>query len=44
MPQGQVPLTPEDVAKLSPDAAKDPNDAQLAKALEIVGTEATAVG
>jgi carboxyl-terminal processing protease len=44
MPQGQVPLTPEDVAKLSPDAAKDPNDAQLAKALEIVGTEATAAG
>jgi carboxyl-terminal processing protease len=44
MPQGQVLLTPEEVAKLSPDAAKDPHDAQLAKALEIVATEATAAG
>jgi carboxyl-terminal processing protease len=42
LPEGQIPLSPEDVAKLSAAAAAKPSDAQLAKALEIVRTEAAA--
>jgi carboxyl-terminal processing protease len=42
LPEGSLPLTPEEVAKLSAAAAKTPPDAQLAKALEVVGTEAAA--
>ncbi|HEV8281805.1 MAG TPA: S41 family peptidase [Candidatus Limnocylindrales bacterium] len=42
LPEGSQPLTPEEVAKLSAAAARDVRDAQLAKALEIVATEAVA--
>ena len=44
LPEGSLPLTPEDVAKLTAAAAKDLADTQLAKALEVVGTEAAAAG
>jgi carboxyl-terminal processing protease len=40
LPEGSLPLTPEEVAKLTAAAAKDLPDAQLAKAIEVVGTEA----
>jgi carboxyl-terminal processing protease len=40
LPEGSLPLTPEEVAKLTAAAAKDIPDAQLAKAIEVVGTEA----
>jgi carboxyl-terminal processing protease len=40
LPEGSLPLTPEEVAKLTAAAAKDLADAQLAKAIEVVGTEA----
>ena len=42
LPEGSIPLTPEEVAKLSAAAAKDVRDAQLAKALEVVAAEAVA--
>jgi carboxyl-terminal processing protease len=42
LPEGSVPLTPDEVARLTAAAAKNPPDAQLAKALEIVGKEAAA--
>jgi carboxyl-terminal processing protease len=42
LPEGTLPLSPEDVAKLSAAAAAKLPDIQLAKALEIVGTEAAA--
>jgi carboxyl-terminal processing protease len=42
LPEGSQPLTPEEVSKLSAAAARDVRDAQLAKALEIVATEAVA--
>jgi hypothetical protein len=42
MPQGQTPLTPEDVAKLTAGGAQKPPDPQLAKALELVATQVTA--
>ena len=44
LPEGSLPLSPEEVAKLTAAAAKDLPDAQLAKALEIVGTAAAATG
>jgi carboxyl-terminal processing protease len=43
LPEGQNPLTPDDVTKLTAAQARRLPDTQLAKALEIVGTEATAV-
>jgi carboxyl-terminal processing protease len=42
LPEGSLPLTPEDVARLTAAAAKDIPDVQLAKALEVVGSEAAA--
>jgi carboxyl-terminal processing protease len=42
LPEGSLPLTPEEVARLTAAAAKDIPDVQLAKALEVVGTEAAA--
>jgi carboxyl-terminal processing protease len=42
--EGSVPLTPEEVAKLSAAAATKLPDTQLAKALEIVGSVTTAIG
>jgi carboxyl-terminal processing protease len=42
LPEGSLPLTPEEVAKLTAAAAKDLPDTQLAKAIEVLGTEAAA--
>ena len=42
LPEGSIPLTPDDVAKLSAAAATKLPDAQLAKALEIVGSTTAA--
>ena len=42
LPEGSLPLTPEEVAKLTAAAAAKVSDAQLARALEVVGTEAAA--
>ena len=42
LPEGSIPLTPDDVAKLSAAAATKLLDAQLAKALEIVGSATAA--
>jgi hypothetical protein len=42
MPTGTLPLSTDDVAKLSAAAAHDVPDPQLAKALELVTTEAAA--
>jgi carboxyl-terminal processing protease len=44
LPQGSIPLTPVDVAKLSAAAATKLPDTQLAKALEIVGSTTAAAG
>jgi carboxyl-terminal processing protease len=40
LPEGSLPLTPEEVAKLTAAAAKELPDAQLAKAIEVVGAGA----
>lgn len=40
LPEGSQPLTPEDVAKLTAAAATELPDTQLAKAIEVLGTEA----
>ena len=40
LPDGVVPLTPDDVRDLTPAEVESMQDAQLAKALEIVATEA----
>ena len=42
LPEGVVPLSPDDVRELTPAEVKSMQDAQLAKALEIVATEAVA--
>jgi carboxyl-terminal processing protease len=42
LPEGQNPLTPDDVTKLTAAQARRLPDTQLAKAVEIVSTEATA--
>ncbi len=42
MPDGVVPLTPDDVRDLTPAEVSSMQDAQLAKALEIVATEPAA--
>jgi carboxyl-terminal processing protease len=44
LPEGSIPLTPDDVAKLSAAAATKLPDPQLAKALEIVGSATAAAG
>ena len=42
LPDGVVPLTPDDVRRLTPAEVKAMEDTELAKALEIVATEAVA--
>ena len=42
LPDGVVPLTPDDVRDLTPAEVDGTQDAQLAKALEVVATEAVA--
>jgi carboxyl-terminal processing protease len=42
LPEGIQPLSPDDIAKLTAAAVGSIDDAQLAKALEVVGTEQVA--
>jgi hypothetical protein len=42
LPEGIQPLSPDDIAKLTAAAVDSIDDAQLAKALEVVGDELVA--